>query len=486
MRQRYVFVLVLGLAILAAPAYAGNGPIPPSVGAKGPVSLPVYGDAQSMFRMPSSIGWSVDDRVDLDLFVFISEAVMRNGLNTFQKTGSTIGGSFGAVLAPGRPEDEFDTYAGKITLGAGIYPDMAGGGDRTKVRLTTFPETVNVRKGILFVNATFCAAYTPTEWLSVGLGLHLIYSSLTIRTLVGGNSTPLDGSPQINDMNFPGNPTYADLLALFKSDGATDPTTLFKTKLNSFQFGATLSLSLRPTDWFGFGISYRPRSWDPLHFEGEGRVDASRTMGLLGPTTLPLLLATLPNGGNEFARQDYEGEYDVDLTGIYVPRQVRVSFAIWPTDRILVGAEVAWIEFHRSFNVTKVQLTKGDNSDLNFVIGSPQISTALSSRWRNSWVFSVYTAIGLTDDLTLRLGLNHGNSPFNEDLQGVAPNTGIAETNLAIGLGWRIGPLDLSVLVEHGFHSQDRTGRFVEPLSAQNTYWSARQWFIHFGMGYWF
>ncbi len=486
MYERHLLALALGLLLLTAPAQAGNGPMPPSMGTKGPVSIPVHGDAQCQARMPSSIAWSLDHRVDLDAFLFVSHADMRNKLNDYEKTEMTYGGSFGMILAPGRPEDEDDTYAGKLTIGLGIFPQMAGGSSPTKVRLETFPETLSLYKGILFADATVTVAYTPTEWLAVGLGLHAIYASMNIRTLVGGSSTPLEGSPQINDINFPGNPTYADLLDLLGNSGDTDPTTLFKSKLSSIQFGATISLSLRPTDWLGFGISYRPRSWDPMHFEGEARVDASRTMGQLSPTVLTLLLATLPNGGTEFAARDYEGEYDVDLRGVFVPRQVRLSFAIWPTDRVLIGAEVVWIEWHRSMMSTTVKLTKGDNADLNFVIGNSSISTKMKSRWRSQFVFSAYVAVGVTDDLTLRLGVNHGRSPFNENLQGPTPNTGIVETNLAIGVGYRFGALDLSFLVEHGFHSQDRSDHTPDAVTARHAYYSSKQWFIHMGVGYWF
>src|SRR5690606_29520550 len=172
-------------------------------------------------------------------------------------------------------------------------------------------------------------------WLSVGVGLHLIYASVGIRTTVGGNSTPLEGSPTINGVPIPGDPTYADFLGLFASDGATDPTTYFVGDLSCVQFSATLSLSLRPFDRLGIGLAYRERSWAPFPFEGKAEIRGERTfdnaLGGLDPTLQALFLATLPRGGQD----GYTGEYDAELRSMHVPRQVRLSVAFWPLERLL-------------------------------------------------------------------------------------------------------------------------------------------------------
>src|SRR5690606_18454660 len=127
---------ILVLTLLApATARASNGPMVSTVGTKGPVSMPVDGDGQHMFRMPSSIGWSVEHQIDLDAFLVYTDAEMRNTQNDFHEGSTSFGASLGVVLAPGRPDwdappDAASTtpaWLSRFTLGLGVYPDLAGG-----------------------------------------------------------------------------------------------------------------------------------------------------------------------------------------------------------------------------------------------------------------------------------------------------------------------------------------------------------------------
>lgn len=489
-----LLVAALLLLAVASPARGSNGAQQVVVGSKGPVSLPIYGDAQNMFRMPSTIAWSLDHRIDLDLFWFHATSKMDNRLNDFEQSGGTVGASGGFVLAPGRPDFEaepeaWDTYEPKrrFTFGVGVFPDLAGGGgEEARVRYTTYPETVETGKGILFINNTFTVAYTPTNWLALGASFHLIYASLSIKTTVGGDSTPLGGSPTINGVPFPGNPSYADFLNLFGNGQAGDPSTYFTTDLSGLQFSGTLSLSLRPHENLGIGLSYREKSFGP-DFEGEAEVDARRTFDLalagLDSTLRNLFLGTLPDGG----QNGFTSEYDVTLRGIYVPRQVRLSVAGWLLDeRLLLAGEIGWIEWHDAFDRTRVELEKGTNRDLNFVIGNPRVVSKLPLRWRNQWVFSLYGSFGVTDAFTVRAGFNYGRIPINEKYEENAPTAGFTSTHASVGVGYRLGSLELNFLLEHAFHDSLTSGFDATGDTAKNTRYSSKQWFFHLGAGYTF
>lgn len=498
-------VVVPLLAVLAtgSASWAANGPMPSTVGTRGPIAMPMDGDGQTMFRMPSGIGWSLENRIDLDLFIAMTYAEMSNSLNDFEERSFTPGGSFGLVFAPGRPtweeldEEAADLEAGitptrkrsiieDFTFGFGFYVDVAGGGgDADAIRLQTYPETVGLRKGITFVTSQLSAAWTPTKWLSIGLGVNVIYAELSLRALVGGDSTPLGGSPTINGAPIPGNPTYGDFLALFANDADEDPTTFFKGKLDAIQFSGIISASFRAGDRFAAGFSYRDRSWAPEPFEGEATINASKTfsqaLGGLDPAIQQLFLATLPNGGS----QGFIAKYDAEITGLHVPRQVRLSLAGWPTDRLLLGAEVAWIEWHRAFGSTKVKLENGDNTDLNFVTGSTSIDSDLASRWKNRWIFSVYAAFGLTEDVTLRAGASYGESPFNTKTQEGLPTAGFAELNLSLGAGFRLTDhLELLTLLEYAPPTTAKTGQEAKSVTAKNSKYVSEQGFIHLGLTY--
>lgn len=496
MRSGHGAVVLLALSLLApASAWASNGPMPTTVGTKGPVAMPVDGDGQTMFRMPSSIGWSLDHQLDVDLFLVYTDAKMRNAQNDFHEGSTSFGGSIGVVFAPGRPDWDAPAdgaahatpaWLSRFTVGFGVYPDIAGGaGEDDRVRYTTFPETVKVEKSISFLTSALNLTFRPTDWLALGVGLHLIYATVDFRTPVGGNSTPLEGSPTINGVPIPGNPTYADFLGLFASDGASDPTTYFDGELAAIQFSATLSISLRPFDRLGLAFSYRDRSWAPRPFEGEAEISAERTfdnaLAGLDPALRDLFLATLPRRGQD----GFTATYDAELRSMHVPRQVRLSMAFWPFDRLLLAAEVAWIEWHRAFGLARVTLEDGSNQDINFVSGSSRIDTRLDTRWRNTWVFSLYAAYGLTDALTLRVGFSYGESPFNVGRQENTPTAGYVNTNLSAGLGWWVtDSLELNALLEYSpAASQDSDGE-AQSLTGQFTTYTSSQVFVHLGLSW--
>jgi hypothetical protein len=483
---------ILGFALLlalASPTWASNGPILSTVGSKGPVTTPIDGDAWSMFRMPSSIGWSWGNQVDLDMFVFYADTTMRNRLNRFESSATTLGANGGVVFALGRIDDdasdeEWEAYspAGKITLGFGVFVEMAGGtGDANKVRWQTFPETIPLRAGIQFVSATPTIAFTPTEWLSVGLGLHAIQSQLSIRALTGGGSTPLNGSPSINGVPLPGNPTYADFLGLFASDDATDPSTYLNSDVSGFQYSATISVSFRPMDNLGIGISYRPRSYAPQPLEGSGVVNVERTLnnaiGGLDPALRDLFLGTLPNGGN----LGFQSGYDVELRNIHVPRQIRASIAWWPVDWLMISAEIAWIEWHRAFRRFNITLEDGTNADLNFIVGSTEIESRLTQRWFNRWSYSFYVAAAVNEYLTIRGGFNHSEVPLNHDVANNTPNAIFVNANFSVGASLNLGRFSFHTLMEYSpYHSKQANDR-PESVTGKRTTFSSVQLFFHFG-----
>ena len=92
--------LTAGLLALAGAgsARAANGPMPSTVGTRGPIAMPMDGDGQTMFRMPSGIGWSLESRIDLDVFIAMTYAEMRNRLNDFDERSFTPGLSGGVVF----------------------------------------------------------------------------------------------------------------------------------------------------------------------------------------------------------------------------------------------------------------------------------------------------------------------------------------------------------------------------------------------------
>ena len=486
------FLVPLALACAAAsPALASNGAQPAFYGAKGPISMPTFGDAQTAFRMPSGVAWSLDHKIDIDIFFLYSTASVENSLNDFESSSFSPAGSAGFVFSPGERESEnaagefvhpkYGTFAFHI----GLFPEIGGGGSRSDIRSTVFPQGIGVTTAPLFISTAFSFAWAPFDWLAIGAGFQIIPASVGIRTLVGGTDSSLNGSPQIAGVPIPGNPTYADFLGLFASDSASDPATFFQGDVSTIQFGGIFSVSLRPTDFMAMGFSYRPRSWGPSPFKGEGELRAEATLqnalAGLDPTVQQLFLATLPDGGTA----GFSSDYDVELKGLYVPRQVRGTIVVYPTDWLLFGVEVAWIEWHRAFRRAVVTLDGGQNTDLNFVIGGDSVSTTNTLRWHNQWVFSFYAAIGLpppVDGLTLRFGGQYSETPVDPENAGNGANSAFVGSTITFGAGyWVTENIELNFLTEIALPDPQNSGPFTQSLTANNSDYSAFQANFHFG-----
>jgi len=488
--RRLALILII---LVCQQLLASDGAEPTCVGTKGPVSLPIDGDAQSAFRMPSSIAWGDKDRIDLDAFLFVPMTTVRNATNDFSQTSLGGGGTGGFIvslpgtgmedLAPSDPAP--DPVFGRIQLHMGEYVEVGGASGVSKLSSLTYPYGRNTETGLSLHTTAFTVAYAPVDWLGFGASFHFIYGQLKAKSIIGGGTAPLNGSPHINGVPIPGNPTYTDFLNLFQTGQLGDPATYVNTSnMTSFQVSGEIALSIRPWKNLGFGISYEPRSLILQDFQGTALVDARQTVALainpLAPPIQNLFLATLPDGG----RNGYLSQFKIKVKGIHTPETVRLSAAWWITDRILVAGEVAWYEWTRAL-APVATLSGGNNRDLNFMIGNPSVVTSVKVGWSNEWVWSLYSSFGVTDDLAVRLGFNYGGMPVNADYLGDGPNSAIVSMTLTAGVGYKILPgLEVSVMCEYSPYCSIHSDGLPQSVSSRYANYSARQFLAHLGVGY--
>jgi long-subunit fatty acid transport protein len=489
--RKIAFVFVLLVSSLCSSAFATNGPALVTVGAKGPVTVPVGGDGQTAFRMPSAIGFIENNSLDLNVFFAFIHTEFTNRFNDYEGNSAAPGATFGYVFAPGRPDfdapaEEWAKYspANKWTFHTGVFAEIAAGGE-TEVFSSAFPQGVETSTDLLFITVPLTVAYTPTEWLSVGGAFHFTYAMAAFDTLSSGAGPAiLNGSPQIAGVPLPGSPTYADFLSLFSSGNATDPTTRIIGELEGFNLGGVVSMSIKPNRFFAIGLAYQFRSYSP-DFESDGKVDATDTFssalaGLSAPIQ-SLFVNTLPNRGSN----GFVNDYDITVSGIHLPRRVRASLAIWPTDNLVIAFEAAWVEWHRALNEIKIFAENGQNADINFVVGSSSVNTGLTLGLRNQWIFSAYTAYSVSSDVTLRFGLNYGKSPFNPDRQGNSPGAAFVDANVLLGVGyWFNDHLEVSTLFEYGVRNEEMSDGSPDSLAAKFTSYVSEQFFLHIGISY--
>jgi long-subunit fatty acid transport protein len=486
---RRLATLALLLA-LASGAWASDGAAPTIVGTKGPVSLPMNGDGQSAFRMPSSIAWAETSRVDLDTFAFAPIVTVRNATNDFRQESLGAGGTGGIVLSLPGPgwldpdlEDE-PVPCRRLQLHVGEYVEMGGAGGTSKMYSVTYPQGRNTETALSMLTTAFTVAYAPTEWLGLGASFHFIYGQLAAKSLIGGGQATLNGSPKINGVSLPGNPTYTDFIKLFQTSSAGDPATYVATdNMTSLQVSGALAATLRPMPNLGFGLSYSPASTVLQDFQGKALVDGQETVALainpLDPAVRNVFLSTLPDGG----KNGYLASYKIKVSGIHTPDTVRASAAFVPIDRLLLGAEVDWYGWFRALQPVAT-LSSGNNRDLNYMIGSQSVTTPITTRWSNQFVYSLYAAFGVTEDLTLRMGINYGAIPANTLYLGNGPNAALVSTNFSVGAGYRIGDFEIMTLFETSFYDHVQSDGRASTVSTKYASYSARQFLLHAGVGY--
>jgi long-subunit fatty acid transport protein len=412
---------------------------------------------------------------------------VKNITNDFREDSFGNGATGGVVLSLGGPFEsppEAEVPFGRINFHIGEYIDLGGAGGVSKLRSLTYPEGKNTETSITLLTTAATVAYAPTEWLGIGASFHFIYGQLKAKSLIGGGTASLNGSPQINGVGLPGNPTYTDFIKLFQTSTIGDPATYVETDtMTSYQVSGSVGVSVRPLSNLGFGISYTPMSLVLQEFMGNAQVDATRTVALaigpLAPQLQNVFLATLPDGGS----RGYLSNFKITVKGVRTPENARASFVFWPIERVLVGGEVAWFDWVRALQPVAI-LAKGDNRDLNFMIGSNSVTTKVVVRWQNEWVYSLYTSVGVTDDLTLRLGFNYGGMPVNKNTLGNGPNSALVSTTLTAGAGYRIGDFEIDGLFESSFYASVKSDGSTGSASSNDARYSARQFLAHLGVSY--
>lgn len=468
--------------LLISPAGGSDGPAPSILGARGPVALPAGGDPHTAFRMPSGVGWALQNQVELDLFVAYFRSTAKNQRNDLVKDGIGGAGSLGAVLVP----DEDAPF----TLHLGLYPELGAISPKpTRVNYTTFPG-IGLRADTMFVTAAGSLVYTPTRWLSLGVALQVTPGIMQHRLLLGGSgqqTLDLGGSPRIAGVPLPGDPTYAEFLDLVPSGPPSDPTLVYRASGTALHLNALLSLTLCPTDRLAIGLAWRPRSWAALPFRGEAEIDATATVEAalagLDPSLRALFMATLPDGG----RNGFQARYDMEQEGPYVPQTARLSLAWWPTDELLLAGEVAWTDWHGAFGRSTVVLTGGTNADFNHVVGANRVVVRAPTRWKSQWTASVQVAWRVLPPLTLRAGFHYGESPLNPKLVGSISTPSFASTSAQVGAGWQLTrDVQLNALVEWVFPERRRSGLGTGAPTTEGTRYTSDQVVLHLGVSVWF
>ena len=201
--------------------------------------------------------------------------------------------------------------------------------------------------------------------------------------------------------------------------------TLLDLDTDGWGLNGSTGVLIRPSDTFQIGLSYQT----PTQVTSRG--SASGNAG-----------AQLESLGLGSARHDFRYDAEVDTT---FPQMVSggISWKFCPKWRLALQAD--WINWSDAFDVLPVKLTRGNNKDLNGLVGANRLEDDIPLRWRDQVVYRAGLEYELTQAWFLRAGYTYGRSPVPSDT--LTPLTAVLpEHTLTAGAGyrWRWLQIDLA------------------------------------------
>lgn len=233
---------------------------------------------------------------------------------------------------------------------------------------------------LMTMNFNPTVAFRLTEDLSVGLGLDVMWSRLTLKQ-------------------------YYPWL-IFPGSGGAEPDGTLKGQGDGFGFGGNLGFTWKITERQTLAVTYRSQM--DVDYDGDLTIDN------ITPTAA---------GFGATPRSDFS-------SGIDFPNMVAIGYGIKLSDAIRLEADVEWIQFSR-FKTLDVDI--GNN---NFLL--PASNRSIPQNWRDTFTVGIGGDWQFTERWVLRAGYQYYQSPTPDSTY--SPTIPDADQNVfTLGLGYRSG-----------------------------------------------
>ncbi|RME04833.1 MAG: hypothetical protein D6805_01620, partial [Planctomycetota bacterium] len=269
-------------------------------------------------------------------------------------------------------------------------------------------------------------SYRLTNWLSIGISLHLI--QITLADNDGLNAGAEGGNKGlVLDYSDPNNPvplpppndtlTYEELFSLASTNDAVASSYVDVDNASGYGWGGSIGILLQPLPFLSLGASYIYRGkQNPL--KGKAYIDASKSLSSIESDpdvkaiTGVLFSTLLPNQ----LKGGLTAEYNFRLTNIKLPDVLNLGLAIKIAQRLLLAADFRYIRWAKVFKKFRADLTSGTNQDINAIVGSNRVVSTTYMLWKDQYVIALgLEAVALRSkegtELLLQIGYNYGNSP---------------------------------------------------------------------------
>lgn len=206
-------------------------------------------------------------------------------------------------------------------------------------------------------------AVNVNDWLSLGVGLEIMWFDIDIRNKINLGPAPLYGF----DM------------------GRVDS----KIKGDNYAIGGVIGMHIHPLDWLSIGVSYRTAVKQSI--DGKANFNKSEVNSMVSPMF-----------AQAFQNMDAHGD-------ITLPAQTAIGVAVKPWEDWTFEVDAIYTQWS-SFQELRIDF---DDNLMQGVPGMPVVKTSAKEKdWRNVWRIGVGVEYAATDWLDLRAGYAYDQSPM--------------------------------------------------------------------------
>jgi long-chain fatty acid transport protein len=296
----------------------------------------------------------------------------------------------------------FVAPAGPLRFAFGISPDIA---TRARWRYSDTPgglggaTTYGVQpqqSELLLLRTSFGVSWQVTPTFSLGASVGLLYNQNELNAVYVFQSQPVLRSAK----------TLLDL--------------------NTSGFGCNVEGGFlwKPIPTLSLGASYTSSSRIVSTGTASGNASAQ--------------FANLGLGG---ARSAFD--YDAQVVNIF-PQQVSAGVGWQATPKLLLSAQMDWINWANAFDTLRVHLTNGNNQVLNGLLNSRTLDDNAPLDWSDQFIWRFGAEYKLDSHWTLRGGYIYSQNPVPTST--LTPLTAaITENTLTAGVGFHTGPVKIDL-----------------------------------------
>lgn len=272
------------------------------------------------------------------------------------------------------------------------------------------------------------AAYKFNDKFSAGITAQLVYSMMEMRMPFGLNPSIMKGNP-----NGMPTMTFGQIFSAPPQQGGFGYNEVIASadmkELNVISFGGKIGLAWKPDDRFSVGINYSLPT-KLTYKNGKATMDMTKqfedamgraVMGFYsqnGTHGAPLDTAFKYIGMNFYnmgidLSKGVEANYDLEV-GLKLPQSIGFGISVNASPEFRVGLDFEWINWKDAFDVMAIKLKNGTNSNINLMMGSPDINIDFPLNWSNSVLLKIGGEYDVSKPLTLRVGYVYGSNPVPE------------------------------------------------------------------------